>query len=171
MNQKLLNACMGKSESAGGMNLPEFKKVLKRKYPSYAKDIDSKTRKGLSRYCRLNKRIKQDMDIAKSKYFKEGVPLTKRQKNYCRCVAHVAVKNPKRCYKNDEWKKRPPVKGCYNPYAICTKNIGRKSRFHCIEYMDLKAMPRREVQALADLKGMSIDKLHKLGEKVRSKYS
>ena len=40
-----------------------------------------------------------------------------------RCVLKVKSKQPKSC-KSKKWK----GKGCYNPWAICTKTVGRKSK-------------------------------------------
>jgi len=40
-----------------------------------------------------------------------------------RCVLKVKSRQPKSC-KSKKWK----GKGCYNPWAICTKLVGRKSK-------------------------------------------
>lgn len=44
---------------------------------------------------------------------------------FCDCVIKVAAKNTRECLKHREnWGK----KGCYNPYAVCSKSIGTTSR-------------------------------------------
>ena len=45
------------------------------------------------------------------------------KKKYEKCVKSVKSKQPKSC-ENKKWK----GKGCYNPWAICTKNLGGKPR-------------------------------------------
>jgi len=45
------------------------------------------------------------------------------KKKYEKCVRSVKSRQPKSCEKK-KWK----GKGCYNPWAICTKNLGGKPR-------------------------------------------
>nr|QBK86316.1 MAG: HeH/LEM domain protein [Marseillevirus LCMAC102] len=153
MDKKLLNACMGKSASSGGLNLPKFKIALQKQYPQRSKEIGKKTRKSLYGYCLNSPEIKQDIRNAKEKYFVTRSPLSQQQKKYCRCIAHVAAKNPEWCNKHGTWKT------CVNPYAVCTTRTRRTGMFYCVKYMDLDSMPAKEVKALADMKGISIPEL------------
>jgi len=152
----LLNACMGKSKSAGGLNLPEFRRKLLSLYPGYASEIQSKSRKSLMLYCNKTPEIKKDVITTKEKYFVKGTPLNKKQKKYCRCIAHISGKNEEWCNKHGAWK-RGYKKGCTNMYSICTKSVGRTGRFKCAPYYNLEGMPAKEVKALADTKGKSVE--------------
>jgi hypothetical protein len=43
---------------------------------------------------------------------------------YESCVLKIKMKQPKKCFKDGAW---VGGKGCYNPWAICTKTVGRNS--------------------------------------------
>ena len=165
MDVKLLNACLGKAESAGGLNLPEMKKQLVQLFPEHQSEIRRRTRKSLYGYCK--KYFSEEMREAKEKYFVRGTPLNKRQMDYCRCLAHVSAKNPEWCYKHGAWKKVRKGTPCYNPYAVCTKSTKRKGRFRCTKYYDLQNMPAREVRALAAMKGLSVRDFKILADRER----
>lgn len=161
MDEKLMWACVGKSESQGGMNIEEFRQALMKMYPKKSEKIKSiSSRKSLQRYCQqVSPEIKKDIKEAKEAYFVKGTPLNQKQMKYCRCIAHVAGKNKDWCYKHKAWKKG---KGkCYNPYAVCTSKIGRKGRIRCTEYYDLDDMPKKEVEAISKLKGKTVPELRK----------
>jgi hypothetical protein len=64
---------------------------------------------------------------------------SERQKKYCHCVAEVAAKG-----------------SAYNPYAICTKSVGRDSN-ECLLTVDQRELP---TMPLNQLQGVA--KLHKL---------
>lgn len=165
MDLKLLNACRGKSESAGGLNLPEMKHQLIQLFPEQRGEISKRTRKSLYRYCKMH--FAEEMEEAEEKYFVRGTPLNERQQDYCRCLAHVAAKNPKKCYTSGLWKKRRKGSGCYNPYGVCTKSTRRKGRFHCARYYDFENMPEDEVEALAAMKGVSVAEFKRIAKKER----
>ena len=166
-NRKLALACEGKSASQGGMNLPELRRALRKNYPQHSNKFQTMTRREITNFCKKNTRIKKDVRSSQAKYFLENIPLTERQKKYCRCVAKVASKNNEWCYTHNMWKKPPSRRSrssrrgaCYNPYAVCTKSVGSENRPRaCLKYMDLERMPKEEVRALAKLKGVSASTL------------
>lgn len=86
-------------------------------------------------------------------YFKPNVPLSERQQAYCRCVAHVAAKNPMSCYrgKSPEWKKGRDSENCVNPYSVCAASVGTTSK--CYNYYNFRKIPTQEKQALKRLHG------------------
>ena len=166
MDEKLLYACMGKSKSAGGLNLPEMKKGLIKKFPKHKEEINKMNRKQLTNYCRKN--FGKEIQKSKEKYFVHNSSLNKQQMKYCRCLAHIAAKNPEWCYEHGAWKK---TKGkCYNPYSVCTKSTKRKGRFYCNKYYDFDNMPEKEVKSLALLKGISVSELKRKAAKERRDY-
>jgi len=165
MDVKLLNACLGKSSSAGGLNLPEMKRQLIKLFPEHRQEIQRRTRKSLYNYCK--KYFGEEMREAKAKYFVKGTPLSKHQMDYCRCLAHVSAKNPEWCYKHGAWKRTRPSAPCYNPYALCTKSTKRRGRFHCTKYYDFENMPAKEVRALASMKGLSVAEFKRLAARER----
>jgi len=165
MDIKLLNACLGKAESAGGLNLPEMKKQLIQLFPEHRSEIQRRTRKSLYNYCKRYFGV--EMKEAKSKYFVEGTPLNKPQMDYCRCLAHVSAKNPEWCYKHGAWKTTRPGTPCYNPFAVCTKSTRRRGRFYCAKYYDFENMPANEVKSLAAMKGLSVADYKRLAAKER----
>lgn len=166
MDSRLLNSCIGKSESSGGLNLPEMKKELIKLYPEYKEEIQQKTRKSLYSFCKKN--FGKDIQKAKKKYFVHDAHLNERQMAYCRCIPKVAVKNPEWCYKHEAWKKNKEK--CVNPYAVCTKSTGRKGRFYCGKYYDFDNIPEKEVEALAALKGVSVNEMKRQAAKERRDY-
>ena len=165
MDLQLLNACEGKSKSTGGLNLPEMKRELIELFPEHRQEISSRTRKSLYRYCK--RYFGEEIREAKEKYFIRGTPLNKKQKDYCRCIAHVAAKNPEWCFKHQAWKRAKKGDKCLNPYAICTKSTKRRGRFYCTKYYDLENIPIEEVKALASMKGMSVSEFKKLAYRER----
>lgn len=165
MDIRLLNACLGKSESQGGLNLPEMKKQLIQLFPEQRKEIQKRTRKSLYVFCK--KHFEEEMGESRSKYFVEDTPLNKAQMDYCRCLAHVSAKNPPWCYKHGAWKSVRPGTPCYNPYALCTKSTGRKGRFRCAKFYDFENMPKNEVRTLAMMKGLSVPEFKRLAEQER----
>ncbi len=86
-------------------------------------------------------------------YFKPNTNLSGKKQRFCRCVAHMAEKNPASCYggANPEWKKGAKSRGCMNPYAICAKSVGTTSR--CYDQYDFRKIPASEVKALRRLHG------------------
>lgn len=142
MDIKFARACEGKAPSQGGMLLSEFKSELIKRYPEYVDEIRSMNRKELTNFCDDNSNIKKDVKDAKSAYFKSKTPLTEEQKSYCRCIAHVSAKD-----------------SAYNPYAVCTKSVGRAGSFKCTPYYNYDEIPQEEVEGLARLKGKSTSQL------------
>ncbi len=89
----------------------------------------------------------------KKSYFKDSTHLSKKQQSYCRCVAHVAAKNPASCYggSSPEWKKGAKSRGCTNPYQICAGSVGTSAR--CYDQYDFRKIRANEVRALRRLHG------------------
>lgn len=52
MDTKFLNACKGKSESTGGLNIADFRRELIARYPNYKNQIDTMKRSELNELCR-----------------------------------------------------------------------------------------------------------------------
>jgi hypothetical protein len=124
----------------------------------------SKTKRKLSSSYK-SKRSKKKSSPEKSKedYFIKDTPLNSKQRKYCKCIAHVSAKNDSKCYgKYEEWKKGPKSKDCLNPYVICTKSTNRSgSRFECVPYYNLEAIPKLEIASLAGLHGKKLSEFKK----------
>lgn len=147
MDIRLARACEGKSYSQGGLNLPEFRQALASKFPEYAQKINSMYRIDLTEFCGNSTRISTAVEKAKASYFRPDSPLDDDQARWCRCIAHVSAKS-----------------SAYNPYAICTKSVGRVGRFKCAPYYNYDQMPKEEVEGLAKLKGKSVEQLKSSSE-------
>jgi len=163
MDQVLLKACMGKSVSGGGLNLQDFREEMAERFPNKAEKIREMNRKKLTAFCKRDKQIREDIEKAKDRYFLPGSPLKKKQKDYCRCLAHVSAKNPSQCYEgnNPEWKQGRKSKTCLNVYSVCTKSAKRKGRFHCLKYYDLDNIPPDEVESISALHGKTVQETRK----------
>lgn len=83
---------------------------------------------------------------------KLGTEMAEKHEKWCRCVAHVATQ-----------------KSVDNPYAICSKSIGKHGTNECLQYYNLDAMPQNEVRALAKLKKMTVSEMRKKAEYARQK--
>lgn len=154
MNSKLENACFGKTASKGGLNLSDMRMELIALFPKDSKKIKGYNRKALEGFCR--RKLKLSKANIESSYFIEGTPLNDSQMSYCKCLAHVAAKNPEWCYRHGAWKTVRPGTPCYNPYAVCTKSTRRRGSFPCTKYYDFENMPEDEVRSLAMMKGLSV---------------
>ena len=84
-------------------------------------------------------------DYDRDTYFKEDNQPSEHQGRYCRCVAHVKAKNSPECNMTHDYGHGK----CYNPYAVCSKTVGRDEK-ECGKYYDLSRMPRPEVQAIME---------------------
>mgnify|MGYP000117114110 FL=1 len=84
-----------------------------------------------------------------------------QQKKYCRCLLHVASKEPLSCLRARKW---GIGKDCVNPYAICTKSVGRK-KLSCTPDFNLDLLslyrPREGKALLALTQKSSIENLKK----------
>lgn len=100
------------------------------------------------------------LDKDKADYFSPDSSLNEEQKKYCRCILHTAAKQPDWCLTEKAWRQNRNGKGCYNPYAICTKSTGRSGpQFECVPSYNLDNIPEQELNALGKLKGKSIAEL------------
>jgi hypothetical protein len=50
--------------------------------------------------------------------------VVKKSKKMERCITAVKSRLPKRCFSRKKW---IGGEGCYNPWAVCNKSVGRKS--------------------------------------------
>ena len=66
--------------------------------------------------------LKRNPDVCIENWGNDGGKGNRTKNKFERCVLKVKSKQPKSC-KSKKWK----GKGCYNPWAICTKSVGRKS--------------------------------------------
>lgn len=106
----------------------------------------------------------------KEAYFMPGTPLNNIQKKYCRCLLHVADDQEDWCLRDKAWFESRDGVECYNPYAVCTKSVGRKGpAFECVRHFDLDTIPASELNALADLKGKSEKDLYKVWKEERKR--
>ncbi len=176
MSDRFIKACNEKSESRGGMNLPEFRRELGKMYPKEKSKISKMKRKELEGWCQRKPKIKKEIKESKENYFLPDVPISEKHKKYCRCVSHVATKNTDKCYTSGEWKlprkrrgKKEPDKPCVNPYPVCRSRIGSTGTRDCLKYMDLDKMPEDELKAQAKMKGLTVVGLKRKVEAERKK--
>lgn len=151
MSSRILKACDGYTRSQGGLNVDEFRKVLIRNNPSLKDKINSSTRQKLNRMCET-KKLKRATSRKKTR------SKSSMEKKYCGCVAKVTSKQPKKCYTRGTFKSKS---GCYNPYAVCTKSVGRTGKIKCGKYYS-KSLTKKQFDSLARSKGMSASKFKKL---------
>jgi len=71
---------------------------------------------------------------------------------YCRCIVHVAAKQPDWCLREKAWRQTRESRSCYNPYAVCTNSVGRTGSVECFTEYQLDQLPPEEVAALIILK-------------------
>ena len=87
----------------------------------------------------------------KAKYFKAGTAYHKDPASmparYCRCLMHGAKGQPTWCLKEKAWNQTRQGKKCYNPYAFCTKSVGRKGTVECSAHFAYKNVPKAEAAA------------------------
>jgi hypothetical protein len=97
----------------------------------------------------------------KPNYFLPNANIPDNQQRYCRCILHVASKQPDWCLKSQAWKQIRGGKSCYNPYAICRSTVGATGDAECVKYynLDNKYIPQNELTALELFKGKSIQDL------------
>ncbi|MDB4769526.1 hypothetical protein OAG24_01035 [bacterium] len=184
VSARMLKACQGYTRSQGGLNLAEFKRALKRKYPGRKEKIDKSSRQKLNEMCKPKRKVKSTRKYTKMRTI-SGVKSRSRSRpksgsrsksrtrsrsrsltrsksrprskgsltsRYCRCVAKVTAKNPKKCYSKGKFTSGP---GCYNPYAICTSSVGRTGKVKCGKYYSSGALTKGQTAALARSKGVS----------------
>lgn len=63
----------------------------------------------------------QNGGVRKNYFLKDNM-LTDQQKKFCRCALQVATKNKVLCNKKRKWLEN--IDKCYNPYSVCSKNVG-----------------------------------------------
>lgn len=135
MDQRLARACEGSSYSRGGLNLGSFRTRLAELYPQYKDFIMRSKRYEITTFCRGNPMIQSEVTKTRDMYFREDSTLTEEQKKYCRCVMHVSDK------KVD------------NPYAVCTKSVGRDTKVNCYPEYNFANIPLAESMAYLHREG------------------
>jgi len=88
--------------------------------------------------------------------FREGTDLTEQEQKYCRCVLKVATKQAPPCFENKFKKRKVDGVNCYNPYAVCTKSVGRSGRVNCGGNYDFSTTDDQYLMAYADLNGIDV---------------
>jgi len=134
MDKALVRGCEGLSSSRGGMNIQELREALIWKYPHYEQEISMMKRDELRNFCQNQIDIKSEIDLYKDYWFKGGSNLTELNKKYCRCLVHVSGK-------------------VNNPYAVCTKSVGREGSPKCFDEFDFNHIPKDELERYLEWKG------------------
>ena len=93
--------------------------------------------------------------------------LYSKNSKYERCVMKVKSKLPPSCVENKEYGK---LKGCYNPWAVCTKSVGRPEKLRSSRRRSGKRSLRRASKKLVVVKQSSKRRLKKVGKR-RSRRS
>lgn len=91
------------------------------------------------------------------KYFVKDTTLAEDKQKWCRCVLHVASKQPAQCLE-DVAKNSGKIydgKTCYNPYSICSASVKTSSRA-CGENYNFTGIPDNELVAYAIMKKLPI---------------
>lgn len=96
------------------------------------------------------------ISLGKDKYFVPGADLNASSRKYCRCLVHVAEKQPHWCLKSQGWFKTKGGEKCANPYAICSKSVHRKGSVECSSNFNYDNFTDSELRAYMDLKKISI---------------
>ncbi len=94
--------------------------------------------------------------VTEEEHFNPSSQLTQKQKSYCKCVLDVASKQPGSCNLQRAWYQERDERTCYNPYAVCAKQIGTTYR-GCDVAFNLQNLSRDELLAMANLKQLSFD--------------
>jgi len=96
------------------------KRVNKKSKSSSRKRVASSSRKRVASSSRKRVASSSRKRVASSK---AGTKVL-RTKKMERCIMAVKVRSPSRCFYAKKW---VGGKGCYNPWAVCNKSVGRKS--------------------------------------------
>lgn len=136
---QIKKAQAGLPRSAGGLNVSDIKRIL---------GIS-----GVFSRSELERRLTNSTGVPKSRYFKQPVTISDAQQRWCRCILHVAKKQPDWCLDNPEENAGIESEGrkCYNPYAVCSKSVKGKRGRECFKYLNLQAIPRDERESLLRL--------------------
>lgn len=90
-------------------------------------------------------------------WFRADSKLTEGEKDYCSCVLKVASKQGGKCNLEKAWFEERDGRTCYNPYAVCAavthSGTGRRG---CGEHYNFANIPEAELEAFANLHGISI---------------
>lgn len=92
-----------------------------------------------------------------------------KHSKYCRCLLHVAKEQPRDSLREKKWGRGQPA---YNPYAVCTKSVGRQGFKYCLRYYDLPSIQKNfpeEFEALLALKNKKESQLREEWQEEREK--
>ncbi len=89
-------------------------------------------------------------------YFRSDTNLTEQEQKYCRCVLHVAAKQPPgECLSVRDWFSDYNGRTCTNPWAVCAKSTGTTSRACGFNYV-YGNIPDDELIAYANLSQVNV---------------
>lgn len=77
------------------------------------------------------------------------------QKRYCSCVVSVASKQSRTCNTEKAWYEVRDGTKCYNPYAVCTKSVGRDSS-ECAKYYNYHEFSDDQLKSMASLRRIDL---------------
>ena len=80
--------------------------------------------------------------------------LNEGQQKYCRCLLHVAAKQPAACNTDKAWRQTREGQTCYNPYAVCSR-AGERVHSCSGDYI-FENIPDAELIGYASLHGVVI---------------
>lgn len=72
---------------------------------------------------------------------------------YCRCLYHVAEKQPDWCLREKAWGVTRDGKKCWNPYSTCRNKHKFKGKTSCFPHYNLDQLTESELDAIQLLKG------------------
>jgi len=99
-------------------------------------------------------------------WFKSGHNLDERQEKYCRCILKAATNQPSACLEEKAWFQKRDGKTCYNPYAVCAKNVGTTSG-ECGENYDFDKIPDEFLEAYASLNKILVPRPYNRNEMLK----
>jgi ankyrin repeat protein len=127
------NACNGKSASAGGLNLPEFKRETSQLYPAHKIEINSMSRKQLEAFCKQQER-------AQSPVRSPGLRSSSSQSKLFPAVpSQVRSSSPLRSVSSQIRLPSPSVRSTSRPVKVTTKPE-RMNLDTAIQYNNLEAI-------------------------------
>lgn len=82
--------------------------------------------------------------------------LNLQEKKYCECIVKVASKQPGACNLEKAWFEERDEQVCYNPFAVCAKQVGVSTK-NCYKNYKYEILSLKELESLLNLKGYSSD--------------
>ena len=92
-----------------------------------------------------------------NEYFQKDAPLAPADQKYCRCIMHVAGKEPEQCTREEAWGERRGGKRCANPYAVCHATVKGESGIpECTEFYNYRGIPDNELRGYTSLHNLPV---------------